>query len=190
MRISCKSLCSQNGQLAWGQLNLSKSSFIKTIAPVGSTSSCKVMFRDADAVCADTYVLDCGRGHELAAIHDFHLKLAPLLVVGLLALAPENHLHSPRNHCSEVFQMLIELRLSVPMDTLDVLECRVRRPRPRSILVAYRPSVYLPRPEISLLSIYLALLRGVELSCKVSRFDVFSTAKLPLYRFLDVLFCR
>ena len=147
------------------------------------------MFRDADAVCADTYVLDCGRGHELAAIHDFHLKLAPLLVVGILALAPENHLHSPRNHCSEVFQMLIELRLSVPMGTLDVLECRVRRPRPRSILVAYRPSVYLPRPEISLL-IYLALLRGVELSCKVSRFDVFSTAKLPLYRFLDVLFCR
>jgi hypothetical protein len=83
--------------------------------------------------------------------------------------------------------MLIELRLSVPMDTLDVLECQVRKPRPHSILVAYRPFGYLPRPEISLL-IYLALLREVELSCKVSRFDVFSTAKLPLYCFLDVLF--
>jgi hypothetical protein len=145
------------------------------------------MFQDADPVCIGRYILASGREHELAAIHEFHLKLASLLVTGLLA--PENHLHSPRNHCSEVFQMLIEFRLSVPMDRLDVLECRVRRPRPRSMLVAYRPVVYLPRPEISLL-IYLALLRGVELSCKVSRFDVFSTAKLPLYRFLDVLFCR
>ena len=120
MRIVQKSLQSE-----WAtctrSTNLANSSFVKKIAPVGSISSCKVLFQDADAACIGTYVLASARGYELAAIHEFHLKLAPLVLVVGLVLALEHHLHSPRIHCSEDFQ---GSRFSQNFGyTLDVLEC-------------------------------------------------------------------